>query len=152
MKRTAVDKSDFRANVSRGAKGEKAELSKEDQEMAIRAAHCIGLNIAGVDILKSKKTGISYVIEVNSNPGTKVIDLTGHNVFEDVVKYCEGNYKKGAAAGLNASFSDSILLRDGSFMDKAITAMNENDTLKAKVKKLEIENSNKVWPMVFPNK
>lgn len=147
MKRTAVDKDDFRANVSRGAKGEKVELSKEDQELAIKAAHCIGLNIAGVDILKSKKTGISYVIEVNSNPGTMVIELTGHNVFEDVIKYCEDNYKKGNINGINASLSDSILLRDGSFMDKAITAMNENDTLKAKVKKLEEENRNKVWPL-----
>lgn len=143
MKRTAVDKDDFRANVSRGAKGEKVELSKEDQELCIKAAHCIGLNIAGVDLLKSKKTGISYVIEINANPGTKVIDLTGVNVFDHVLEYCEANYKKGNSAGITAGMIDSIILQDGKFLKTVATAFNEHDQLKAKVERLELEARSK---------
>lgn len=154
MKRTSIDKTDFRANVSRGAKGEKVELSKEDEQLCIKAAHCIGLNIAGVDLLKSKKTGISYVIEVNANPGTKVIDLTGVNVFENVIQYCEENYKKGNITGVNASLTDSILMQDGDFLKNVVPAINENKILKEKVKQLEAENRNKIWPLAnvkFPN-
>jgi ribosomal protein S6--L-glutamate ligase len=110
MKRTSVDKNDFKANISRGAKGEKVELSKEDQDLCIKAAHSIGLNVAGVDLMKSKKTGISYIIEINSNPGTKVINITGHDVFEDVVKYCEDNFKKNdLKPGVNAFFEDFLI-------------------------------------------
>jgi len=33
------------------------------------------------------------IIEVNGNPGTKIIDICNYNVFQDVVKYCEENNK-----------------------------------------------------------
>jgi len=94
MKRTAK-KGEWKANISKGGSGEIAHLSEEDKELCVKAAHSIGLSgYAGVDLLKNKETGKSVIIEVNSNPGTKIIDITGVNVWKELVKYCEDNYKK----------------------------------------------------------
>jgi len=38
--------------------------------------------------------GKPFVIEINSNPGTGIIGITGYNHFKDLVKYCERNYRK----------------------------------------------------------
>ena len=118
MKRSSVDKNDFRANISQGGKGEKVELSKEDQDLCIKAAHSIGLNVAGVDLMKNSETGQSYIIEINSNPGVKIIDITGHNPFEDILDFCEANYKKGTTGGVTAIQGNYLpdLLTSGDFM------------------------------------
>lgn len=101
MKRTAK-KGEWKANISKGGSGEKAYLSNEDKELCVKAAHSIGLiGYAGVDMLKDKKTGKSVIIEVNSNPGTKIIDITGVNVWKDLITFCEKNYKKGNTNVIN---------------------------------------------------
>lgn len=115
MKRTSGDKNDFRANISTGGKGEKIELSEEDKKICIRAATCLGLHVAGVDLMKSKINGKTYVIEVNSNPGTKIIDVTGHNVWNDVLEYCEKNYKKGHNTQLKSGAAQALLFDDRFF-------------------------------------
>lgn len=140
MKRSAVDKEDFKANISRGGKGEKAVLSKDDENLCIRAAHCLGLNIAGVDLLKSKKTGKSYIIEINGNPGTKVINLTGVNVWQSVIKYIEDNHKTGVTSPLNASLSESILFNQGELLTHYTALQAENRTLRQSYDTLKIEN------------
>jgi ribosomal protein S6--L-glutamate ligase len=84
MERTG--KKDFRANLSQGGSGRKVELSETDKEICIRAAKAVGLDFAGVDIIKDED-GKTYVIEVNGNPGTKIISTTGHNYFIDLVEY-----------------------------------------------------------------
>ena len=152
MKRTAVDKDDFRANISRGAKGEKVELSIEDEALCVRGAHCIGLRVAGVDLIKDKKTGTSYIIEINANPGIKIIDLTGENVFTHVIEYCENNYKKGNADGITASMIDSIIMQDGNFLKTVSAALNENAQLKEKVNRLELEKQSQKMNFKFPFK
>jgi len=129
MKRTAREKGEFKANISQGGKGEKVELSKEDQEICIKAAHGIGLNVAGVDLMKDSKSGTSYIIEINSNPGVKIIDITGYNPFKDIVEYCEQNYKsKTSSSGTNAMVSD--LLIDGQFMGKVNEMFRQNEIFK----------------------
>lgn len=125
MKRTAREKGEFKANISQGGKGERVTLSKEDEELCIKAAHAIGLNVAGVDLMKDTKTGTSYIIEINSNPGTRIIDITGHNPFKDIIEYCEKNYKaKLSPNGTTAIISD--LLIDGQFMGKVNEMFREN--------------------------
>jgi len=94
MKRTSTDKSDFKANISRSGTGVRVQLSPEDEKLCVDAAHAIGLSVCGVDLLKSKNTGKSYVVECNSNPGVRIIELCEHNVFEDVIKLCEDHFKK----------------------------------------------------------
>jgi ribosomal protein S6--L-glutamate ligase len=91
MERTG--KKDFRANISQGGSGRKVELSKEDIDICIKAAKAVNLDFAGVDILKDEQ-GKTYVIEVNGNPGTKIIEITGHNYFTDLVKYIEDKVDK----------------------------------------------------------
>lgn len=134
MKRTATDKNDFKANISRGAKGEKVDLSEEDQQLCIRAAHSIGLNVAGVDLMKSRATGKSYIIEINSNPGIKIIDITGHNVFEDVIKYCEDNYKKNDTETGIAAMKDNLLIDANSFFANVDKTFQDNETLRREAK------------------
>jgi ribosomal protein S6--L-glutamate ligase len=83
MERTA-NKGDFRANISKNGSGRKVELSEDDKQICIRAARSIGLGFAGIDIMKDEE-GRTYVIEANGNSGSKIIGITGHNYFDDLV-------------------------------------------------------------------
>ncbi len=86
MERTA-NKGDFRANLSKSGSGRSIELSKEDQEICIEANKAVGLEHSGVDLMKDKD-GTTFAIEVNGNPGTKIIDVTGVNFFEHLIEHC----------------------------------------------------------------
>jgi ribosomal protein S6--L-glutamate ligase len=90
MERTG--KKDFRANISQGGTGRKITLSLEDQEICVRASRAVGLEFSGVDILKDSD-GRTYVIEVNGNPGSQIIGITGHNYFIDLVEMVESDSK-----------------------------------------------------------
>ncbi len=63
---------EFRANIHLGAKARKVTISKEEEEMAIIASKIVGLDIAGVDIVRSKNG--SKIIEINSSPGLEGIE------------------------------------------------------------------------------
>jgi ribosomal protein S6--L-glutamate ligase len=92
MERTA-NKGEFRANLSMNGSGCKVELSPEDTDICIKAARAVGLEFAGVDIMKDKD-GKTYVIEVNGNPGSKIIKVTGHDYFIDLVKHVVKKVRK----------------------------------------------------------
>lgn len=89
MERTS-NKGDFRANISQRGSGRKIELTEADKKICIQAAKACDLDFAGVDLMKDEK-GNSYIVEVNGNPGTKIIDLTEHNYFVDLIKFIEFN-------------------------------------------------------------
>ena len=96
---------DIRANLSLSGSGEKIEPDEETKKFAIDCCEAIpGLNFAGVDVMKVKHGDdeIKYFIEINSNPGEKIIDITGHNHYEDLIDYVERNYKRKAAGKSNA--------------------------------------------------
>ena len=88
---------DIRANLSLAGKGEAIQADPETEDMCFKAVKAIsGLNFAGVDIMKVKdpkdpETDIRYFIEINSNPGEKIMDITGHNHYEDLLDYVERN-------------------------------------------------------------
>lgn len=87
MKRKGLD-DDFRSNIHRGGSGSMAKLSKEEEKMAISAAKYLGLPIAGVDLIRSKRGAL--LIEVNSTPGLQGIEAyTKVNVAEEIIKYVE---------------------------------------------------------------
>lgn len=92
MERTS-NKGDFRANISQHGSGQKIILTKTEEKICVDAAKACGLEFAGVDIMKDEN-GKVFVCEVNGNPGTKIVDLTGHNYFVDLVKYTESSAKK----------------------------------------------------------
>jgi ribosomal protein S6--L-glutamate ligase len=71
-KRVSKD-GDFRANLALGGVIKKVDLSNEEKKVALEAAGAIGLNIAGVDIIRSERGPI--IIEINS-----ALDFVGHNI------------------------------------------------------------------------
>jgi ribosomal protein S6--L-glutamate ligase len=87
MKRTAV-KGDFRSNLQLGGVGSKTTISEEEVKMAVKATKALGLDICGVDILRSKSGPV--VMEMNANPGVEGISgVTGINVAEEIVEFAE---------------------------------------------------------------
>lgn len=71
MRRQAPE-GDFRANLHRGGSASSVELTDEEATVAVRAAGVIGLGIAGVDLLRSRRGPL--VLEVNSSPGLEGIE------------------------------------------------------------------------------
>jgi ribosomal protein S6--L-glutamate ligase len=91
MKRQAKE-GEFRSNLHRGGKATKAKLTPEERSTAVRAARAIGLNIAGVDILRSNHGPV--VMEVNSTPGLEGIErVTGLDIAGRIVEFAEKNAK-----------------------------------------------------------
>ena len=87
MERSSND--GFKANLSQSGTGKKVVLSQEHQDFCVKASKAIGLDFSGVDIMISNKDGKAYLIEINSNPGTKSIEICKHNWFVDWVKFLE---------------------------------------------------------------
>lgn len=85
MRRRAVG-SEFRSNVHRGGKTEPVELPPEYERTAVRAAHIIGLRVAGVDMLEGKDGPV--IMEVNASPGLEGIEgATGVDVAGEIIDY-----------------------------------------------------------------
>lgn len=91
MKRKAKP-GEFRSNLHRGGTANSVELTPEEARTAIKATKILGLNIAGVDIIRSKRGPL--VLEVNSSPGLKGIEAaSGKNVAKSIIKFIEKNIK-----------------------------------------------------------
>jgi ribosomal protein S6--L-glutamate ligase len=70
------------------------ELDPVFEKTAIRAAQIMGLNIAGVDLLRANHGPV--VMEVNSSPGLEGIEeATGVDVAGKVIEFIENNAKEG---------------------------------------------------------
>lgn len=79
---------DFRANLHRGGSAKKAILSAEEKRIAIRAAGALGLGIAGVDLLRSRRGPL--ILEVNASPGLEGIEAaTGVDVAGAIMDLLE---------------------------------------------------------------
>ncbi|MCS7018592.1 MAG: RimK family alpha-L-glutamate ligase [Cytophagales bacterium] len=137
MERTA-NKGDFRANISRGGSGKKIDLTPEETEMAVRAAAASGLEFAGVDIVRDGDK--SYVIEVNGNPGSKIIEITGVNFFEDLVKYVEEKAGKKGKKDDEDKGANSILSTIGAFFQPKASEPTRQELLIQKVRKNGLES------------
>jgi len=85
MRRQAAD-GEFRSNLHRGGTGSKARLSNLEIDAALRAARTLGLNLAGVDLLRSKRGPL--VLEVNASPGLEGIEAaTGVDIAGEIIDY-----------------------------------------------------------------
>jgi ribosomal protein S6--L-glutamate ligase len=88
MKRQAKSPEEFRSNLHRGGTASAVEITEEERTMAIRAAHIIGLNVAGVDIVRSNRGPL--IMEVNASPGLEGIEkATGIDVASAIIKFIE---------------------------------------------------------------
>lgn len=91
MKRQSLD-DDFRSNLHKGGEGTKVKLTEEERKMAIKAARAMGLNVAGVDLMRSARGPL--VLEVNASPGFGVEKVTGRDVATPIIEYLEQNAKR----------------------------------------------------------
>jgi ribosomal protein S6--L-glutamate ligase len=87
MQRTAKE-GEFRSNLHRGGTAELIKITPEERSTAVRAAQVVGLNVAGVDILRSNHGPV--VMEVNSSPGLEGIEgATGKDVAGMIIQFIE---------------------------------------------------------------
>lgn len=79
---------EFRANCHRGATAEKVILTEQEKQIALQATKALGLDVAGVDLIRSVKGPL--VLEVNASPGLEMIEKTsGINIALQMILYLE---------------------------------------------------------------
>jgi ribosomal protein S6--L-glutamate ligase len=89
MQRSAKE-GEFRSNLHRGGSAETVKLTPEERSTALRAARQMGLNVSGVDLLRSNHGPV--VMEVNSSPGLEGIEkATGKDVAGMIIEFLEKN-------------------------------------------------------------
>lgn len=100
MRRSSQD-DDFRANVSLGGHAYEADLSKEEEELALSASHAVNMNISGVDIIRSDRGPL--VIEINTAPdfcGEWGLEkVSGVDVASEIILFCAKNSKESSSRG-----------------------------------------------------
>ncbi|MGK0297645.1 MAG: ribosomal protein S6--L-glutamate ligase [Gammaproteobacteria bacterium] len=85
---------EFRSNIHRGGSAKIVTITKEERLTALKAANTMGLNVCGVDILRSSRGPL--VMEVNSSPGLEGIEkATGKDIASIIIQYLEKNAKVG---------------------------------------------------------
>lgn len=93
MMRTAKA-GEFRSNLHRGGSAKPVRITREERETALKAARIMGLNVAGVDLLRSKRGPM--VMEVNSSPGLEGIEeSSGRDIATDIIRFVERNAEPG---------------------------------------------------------
>lgn len=91
MKRQSLD-DDFRSNLHQGGLGERIKLTDEERKTVIKAARSMGLNLCGVDLMRSERGPL--ILEVNSSPGFGIEEVTGRDVTTPIIEYIEQNAKR----------------------------------------------------------
>jgi len=87
MKRTGAE-GEFRSNLHRGGSAQVIKISPEERSTAIRAAKAMGLNVCGVDMLRSNHGPV--VMEVNSSPGLEGVEkATGKDIADMIIQFIE---------------------------------------------------------------
>jgi len=93
MKRQAKG-GEFRSNLHRGGTATLIKITPEERSTAVRSAKVMGLNVAGVDLLRSNHGPV--VMEVNSSPGLEGIEkATSKDVADMIIQFIEKNAKQG---------------------------------------------------------
>ena len=83
----------WKTNVSRGAKPEPYNPSKEVEKLAVKAAETVGCEVAGVDVLETEKGPL--LIELNSQPGWKGLQsVTEVNIVDEIVCHVLNKVKR----------------------------------------------------------
>ena len=94
MKRQAP-KGDFRSNLHRGGTAKAITATPAEQDTALRAARMLGLGVAGVDLIRSKRGPL--ILEVNASPGLEGIEAaSGTDVAGSIIDYvANGGHRVG---------------------------------------------------------
>lgn len=93
MKRQGKE-GEFRSNLHRGGSANLIRITPEERSTAVRAARTMGLNVCGVDLLRSNHGPV--VMEVNSSPGLEGIETaTNKDIASMIIDFVEKNAKSG---------------------------------------------------------
>ena len=83
---------DFRSNLHRGGSASAVRITPAERSTAVSAARAMGLNVCGVDMLRSNHGPV--VMEVNSSPGLEGVErATGIDVADKIIEFVEKNAK-----------------------------------------------------------
>ena len=92
MRRQAKE-GEFRSNLHRGGTATVVKLDRHEKHAALTAAKKMGLGVAGVDLLPSKRGPL--ILEVNSSPGLEGIEgATKVDIASKIIQYMERNAGK----------------------------------------------------------
>jgi len=93
MKRQGKE-GEFRSNLHRGGSANLIRITPAERATAVRAAKTMGLNVCGVDLLRSNHGPV--VMEVNSSPGLEGIETaTGKDIASLIIDFIEKNSVSG---------------------------------------------------------
>lgn len=85
---------EFRSNLHRGGSARRVVIDDREREIAVRAALTLGLDVAGVDILRAERGPL--VMEVNASPGLEGIEkTTGLNIAAMMIGWIEEQARPG---------------------------------------------------------
>ncbi len=85
---------EFRSNLHRGGSASAVRITREERRTALAAARAMGLNVAGVDLLRAE--GGPVVMEVNSSPGLEGIEtVTSLDIASQIIEFIEHNARPG---------------------------------------------------------
>lgn len=83
---------DFRSNLHRGGSAVSVKISAQERRTASRAAKAMGLNVCGVDMLRSARGPV--VMEVNSSPGLEGVEkASGIDIAGQIIEFLEKRAK-----------------------------------------------------------
>lgn len=99
MMRKATD-GDFRSNLHSGGLAEKIKITPTERKTAIAAAKAMGLDVAGVDLIRSDRGPL--VLEVNSSPGLEGIErISGKDIATLMIEHIEKNHQSSKKSRQN---------------------------------------------------
>jgi len=85
---------EFRSNLHRGGSAKLVKITPEERRTAVKSAQVMGLNVAGVDLLRASRGPV--VMEVNSSPGLEGIEkATQRDVAGMIIEFIEKNARQG---------------------------------------------------------
>ena len=91
MRRTGRE-GEFRSNLHQGGSAEPIKITPEERSTAVRSAKALGLNVRGVDLLRSNHGPV--VMEVNSSPGLEGVEkATGIDIASKIIEFLEKNMR-----------------------------------------------------------
>jgi len=92
IQRTAAP-GEFRANIHQGGSASVVKITPDERKLAIKAAKTLGLQVAGVDIIRSSRGPL--LLEVNSSPGLEGIEYaTGMDMAGAMISEIEKRLAK----------------------------------------------------------
>ncbi|ODA69044.1 Ribosomal protein S6 modification protein [Methyloligella halotolerans] len=83
---------EFRSNLHRGGQASAVKITPQERATAVKAAKTLGLNVCGVDMLRSEQGPV--VMELNSSPGIEGLErASGKDVASLMIEFLERNAK-----------------------------------------------------------